>query len=539
MTITTRIDIDTASPPARIDQNIYGHFLEGAFFGNIEGGLTDPGSPHSSTDPGPLQDCRLDLLDACRDLGVPVLRWPGGNYTSGYHWTDGIGPRDSRPRRLDLAWGGEESNRFGTPEFLAWCAEVGAQPYLAHSCRDVDEAVRWVEYTNYAGDTEFTRRRAADGHPQPYGVPFWGLGNEVYGDWQMGHRPVADYVADAREHARFMRAVDPACRFVAVGHPEPEWTRAVVAGLGAVAEFVSLHLYGAALHATTSDRRAEYDEIVAQSWYFESQINDFAAQVADAAASAGLDRPPAIAMDEWNMRHLEPSSWPEPERGDDGGTADRATPATTAAPTRVNRYSPRTLADALFYAGVLHAMHRSATGSVPVRMANTVNLVNAHGLFEVRPGGVVRSATYHVWDLYQHHMGSWAVPVKVTAPAHTRTVRWGHTYAADGELAVRAATLPALDVSATLDESQRRLLVAVINRDADSAIAAQLLRNGRATTLPPRATVRRLGADLDDLYAHNTLSMPTHVRLSPAESVDLGPAVDFPPHSITNLVIDL
>lgn len=199
---------------AAIDQNIYGQFLESAFFGNIEGGVLDEGSPRSIKG-GVLDGCREDVLDACKTLGIPVLRWPGGNFTSPYQWEDGIGPREERPRRLELAWGSEESNRFGTPEFLAWCRAVGAEPYLAHSCRNVDDAVPWVENTNYSGTTEYTKKRAADGHPEPYGVKFWGLGNEVYGPWQMGVRSAQQYVTDAREHARFMRAVDPSLRFIA------------------------------------------------------------------------------------------------------------------------------------------------------------------------------------------------------------------------------------------------------------------------------------------------------------------------------------
>jgi alpha-N-arabinofuranosidase len=530
------IDIDTTAVPAPIDRNIYGHFLEGAFFGNIEGGLLDEGSRFSRSEPGPLQGCRDDLLQACRELGVPVLRWPGGNYTSAYHWTDGVGPRDQRPRRLELAWGEEESNRFGTPEFLAWCAEVGAEPYLAHSCRDVDEAARWVEYTNYAGDTALTRRRRDDGHPGPFGVRYWGLGNEVYGDWQIGHRPVEAYVADAAEHARFMRAVDPACRFIAVGHPDPAWTRTVVAGLGSAIDHVSLHLYGAAQHLTASDRRAEFADIVAQACYFEARIGDYAALVADAAGAAGLDRPPSIAMDEWNMRHLEPASWPEPRRGDDGGVATRDTPADAGGPSRVNRYSPRTLADALFYAGVFHALHRAAGLAAPVTMANTVNMVNAHGLFAVRPDGLVRSATYHVWDLYQNHMGPLAVPATVQTPARTTRVRQGHEYGIDGELATRVATVPTLDASATLSRDRRRLQLAVINRDPESGLRARLVRDGRTSGLPPAVDVRTLGADGDDLYAYDTLAAPSRVRLGPLRTLEhSADGVWFAPHSITLL----
>src|SRR5699024_9033360 len=208
-----RIDLSPGIGTAHIDPKIYGHFLESAFFGNIEGGVFDEGSELSVCGDGPLAGCRQDVINACRELGMPVVRWPGGNFTSAYWWQDGTGPRDQRPRRLELAWGSEESNRFGTPEFLSWCEATGATPYLAHGCRSVEDAVRWVEYTNYTGDTEMTRRRAADGLDGARAVPIWGIGNEVYGPWQMGHRSPEQYAQDALEHAKFMRAVDGSIRF--------------------------------------------------------------------------------------------------------------------------------------------------------------------------------------------------------------------------------------------------------------------------------------------------------------------------------------
>ena len=299
--------------------------------------MFDEASPLAITD-GPLRGCRGDVVEACRELGLPVVRWPGGNFTSPYWWQDGIGTRDERPRRLELAWGSEESNRFGTPEFLAWCEAVGTAPYLAHHARDVDDAVRWVEYTNYPGDTTLARMRAKDGHPDPYGVRIWGLGNEVYGPWQMGHRPVAEYVAAAREHAWFMDLVDPGLSFVAVGSERAEWTEPVVEGLGDRVDYVSLHLYGASRHLTDPSE-AEFDSVVAQSLYVERAIHEHSETIRRAHRH---DRPLAIAMDEWNMRHVEPAAWPEPEPGADGGVAPRE--LTAGSPDlRVNRYSPRHL----------------------------------------------------------------------------------------------------------------------------------------------------------------------------------------------------
>lgn len=537
MTTTTRptatITIE-GTPSGTIDRQIYGHFLESAFFGNIEGGVLDEGSPHSITE-GLLQGCRADVIEACRTLGLPIVRWPGGNFTSAYWWQDGTGPRDERPRRLELAWGSEESNRFGTPEFLAWCREVGTEPYLAHGARSVDDAARWVEYTNYGGDTAMTRRRRADGLPDPQDVRIWGIGNEVYGPWQMGHRPVEAYVHDAREHARFMRAVDPSLRFVGVGQEDHEWTRQVVAELGDVLDWVSLHLYGASRHLVDPSV-AEYEAVVAQARYVEQAICDTSELIAATAARNGDRRPLAIAMDEWNIRHVEPGAWPQPLPGDDGGVAPRDLPETddadTVAPHRVNRYSSRTLADALFYAGVFHAMHRSSTLPVPVTMANTVNLVNANGLLAVRPDGIVRTATYHVWDLYQNHTGPVHVPSRVDGPGWSAGVRQGDERRGDGSFRETPAVVGCLDASASRSTDGTTEHLAVINRSAADDVVARLVVPGG---LPERVTVRTIGAGESDLFAVNTLGEERVALTPPAQSLLDDGCHTFPAHSITLL----
>lgn len=538
------IEVDTRHPTGRIERDIYGHFLESAFFGNIDGGVFDEGSPHAEAGPGVRAGFRRDVLDLCRELGIPNVRWPGGNFTSPYHWEDGIGDRDARPRRLELAWGSEESNRFGTDEFLAWCADVGAEPFLVHGCRSVDDAVRWVEYTNYAGDTAYTRRRKDNGHPDPYRVRFWGIGNEPYGPWQMGYRPAAEYAAAAREHARFMRLVDPDLKLIACGSPwqQEEWTRPVLKEAGRLIDYISLHLYGAARRDGAGD---DYEATVAQPLYFERQIQDYAHLVAELSAEAGLERPPALALDEWNIRHVEPAAWPEPEPGADGGTAVRELPEPAADGHqdgwRVNRYSPRTLADALFYAGVFHTLHRTAALPAPVTMANTVNLVNANGLVVARPGGAVKSASYHVWDLYQNHTGQVALPTTVEGPARSAAVRQGDNREAGGEFSTRPGVVPHLDASASQSADGRRLYVAVVNRHRDAALTARIVRDGAGGSgLPAVAQVRDLGADVADVLAANSLSEPERVAVRERGAVETPDGCyTFPAHSVTVLAYDL
>lgn len=537
------ITIDCSYEIGPVDRNIFGHFLESGFFGNIEGGIFDEESHRSISEPGLLQGMRTDVMDACRQLGLPIVRWPGGNFTSLYHWEDGIGPRDTRPSRLNLAWGGEESNRVGTDEFLAWCADLSAEPYLAHSCRNVDEAIRWVEYTNYSGDTAYTRQRARNARWNPWGVRYWGVGNEVYGPWQMGYRPPEQYAADAREHAQFMRLVDPSIKIIAVGHHEESWTRPLLAKAGHLIDYVSYHLYGASTHLLSStDESAEFDNIVAQSIHIEEQIRKYSEMVGMIARQAGIERPLALAIDEWNMRHLEPASWPEPQPGADGGIAPRETPAVDDdAPEklRVSRYSPRTLADALFYAGVLHGFQRMAGLDVPPTMANTVNLINANGLLAVRPDGVVRSATYHVWDLLQNHTGSLAVCAETVCTSTIQEIRRGPRPVGKDGFPRRPGAVPILDVSATLAEDRRTLFLSVINRHKSEVVVADLVRDA-ASTLPPHARIRQLGADTKSLFAVNTLSQPDELGVRDLGEVDLHEGrCAFPAHSLTVCEFDV
>jgi alpha-N-arabinofuranosidase len=222
------IGIDLARRIGTVDRRIFGSFIE--HLGRcIYGGVYEEGSPLSDT-----RGFRKDVLDAARGLRIPILRWPGGNFVSGYHWLDGVGPRDKRPRRTELAWDAEESNRFGTNEFIEYCRVLGTEPYICVNMGSgtMDEAQAWVEYCNGTGNTAWADLRRQHGYPEPHRVRYWGLGNEMYGSWQIGNTSAHDYVKKARAFALMMKRTDPSIQLIGCGHNGwSEWDEIVLSGL--------------------------------------------------------------------------------------------------------------------------------------------------------------------------------------------------------------------------------------------------------------------------------------------------------------------
>ena len=285
----TRIGIDLARRIGTVDRRIFGNFIE--HLGRcIYGGIYEEGSPLSDA-----RGFRQDVLEAVRPLRVPLLRWPGGNFVSGYHWLDGVGPKDQRPRRTELAWYAEESNRFGTLDFIDYCREIGAEPFICVNMGSgtMDEAQAWVEYCNGTGNTSWANLRRQHGRPDPLRVKYWGLGNEMYGSWQIGNLNAHDYVKKARGFATVMKRTDPSIVLISCGQNGwSEWDEIVLGGLADLIDFHSIHLYtGSADHYTT----------VFSSHQAERAVRICAALIERVRAAQRIAHPIHIAFDEWNV----------------------------------------------------------------------------------------------------------------------------------------------------------------------------------------------------------------------------------------------
>ncbi|MGH2389963.1 MAG: alpha-L-arabinofuranosidase C-terminal domain-containing protein [Chloroflexota bacterium] len=407
---------------------------------------------------------RHDVCELARALKPPIIRYPGGNFASAYHWLDGIGERDRRPVRLDRAWQAFEPNDVGTDEFMTLCLLLDAEPYLCVNMGDgtPEEAAAWVEYCNGSASSHYGGLRAANGRPEPYNVIYWGLGNEVYGNWQVGHVDAETYAHDCVKWARAMRAADPAghrLKLLAVGAtPDfwPEWNEAVARIAGEHIDYITLH------HYAQADEDASRDDQYWLAVTAPSRIGDLIAMsraTIDAHAPGGKRIP--ISFDEWNVIHRH-AKYPRVIANGDWSALEHQALFTTLGEQMGVAHQDYALVDGLYAALFFNVLLRNADH---VTMANQAQLVNLFGLIETGPAGAYGTAEYHAFRLYVEQSGPTAVAVRVDSP--TFEVR------ATGNLPARQGE-PYLDVAATQDIERRKLWLHVVNRHPREEIAVRI-----------------------------------------------------------------
>src|SRR3954447_12053241 len=278
-----------------VDRRLFGSFVE--HMGRcVYGGIFEPGHPQADE-----HGFRQDVLQLTRELGVTVVRYPGGNFVSGYRWEDGVGPVSERPTRLDLAWRSIEPNTFGLHEFMTWSKQAGVEPMLAVNLgtRGVQEAADLVEYCNLPGGTLLSDRRAKNGEGEPFGVKLWCLGNEMDGPWQVGQKTAHDYGKLATEAAKAMRLVDPSIELVACGSSNrgmptfASWEAAVLEHAYDHVDYVSMHAY----YEETGDLR----DFLATAVDLDGFIEDVIATADFVKAKLRRRKELKIAFDEWNV----------------------------------------------------------------------------------------------------------------------------------------------------------------------------------------------------------------------------------------------
>jgi len=484
---TLKIDLERRL--GTIDPNIYGNFIE--HLGRcIYGGIYDEGSSLADADGN-----RKDVLEAARRLRVTQLRWPGGNFSSGYHWEDGIGPKDGRPARYDLAWFQRESNRFGTDEFISTCRKLGAAPYICVNVGTgtVDEASSWVEYCNRQGGTYFSDLRKKNGHPEPYGVKYWGIGNEIYGEWQIGHKNVADYAKMGLEFAKVMKWQDPSIKLVACGTGDPSWDRPVLESMLNHVDYISAH------HYSVSDDPKDYYEILGSLAQMEQTMRNSALVAESLSAQVRKPTPVWTALDEWNIIN----NWADGSKRDD-----------------VHKFEVMyTLRDALWVASALNSIQRHCR---TVRMANLAQLINVIAPIETSPTGLLLLTIFYPLELYAGRSGNVALEVMAQSPRfETKSF----------------SDQPYLDVAATYDETKQRVMLAVVNRRKEGdMVGAVELAGWRARPGGRAFQITGTSPEVMNTFADPHAVVTREVKLEASGSRF---QYQFPRHSISWLELEV
>lgn len=476
------IDVGLDRPPTRYAREIFGHFIE-HFSTQVYGGLFDPASALSDA-----RGFRLDVVEAMRELRPPVVRWPGGCFVSSYHWLDGVGPQ--RHSHYDKAWRVSDPNTFGTAEFVAWCEAIGAAPYICTNAGTgtAEEMSDWLEYCNFAGGGRWSGLRTEHGRAEPFRVPYWSIGNENYGSWEMGAKTPTEWASLVRESAKMMRRVDESAVLLTAARSDLEWTLPLLEAAGPYLDLVSIHGYWDVLNQVNEP--SGYLAAVGRSLGPQDEI----ARTSAILTATGLAGQVGIAFDEWNLR-----GWHHP----DGTSA-----AAIEARKKNDDNATYTMADALFSASFLNSCLRAAD---VVKMANIAPSVNTRGPLFVHPDGVVRRSTFHVLSMYANLLGSAILDVAASADPLAGT------------------DVPVLDVLATTDDSGSSLQLVLVNRDSARRLRCQVSVQGR----PLRGTFEATMLRGDDPDAYNDVDAPDRVRPEPQRLVFDQGRVELEPHSLT------
>jgi alpha-N-arabinofuranosidase len=493
-----RIRIDTTRTIGEVNPRVFGNFAE--HLGRcIYGGIFEEGSPLSDS-----EGYRKDVLDAVKTLGVSVLRWPGGNFASGYNWADGIGPRDQRPARPDHAWGALETNRFGTDEFLRYCERIGAEPYLCINAGlgSVDQARQWVEYCNETRPTYWALQRKKNGREKPWNVKIWGLGNEIDGPWQLGHKNAEDYAKFALEAAKAMHREDESITLIASGSsnfgPNADWigwNRTVLDHLKEEIDYISLHTY-------IGNPQHDFERYLAVSQDLEDRISIVEGQIKSAQNQQSRKHPIYIAFDEWN-------TWYRAR----GGTTEFDI-ARTGLEEHYN------FEDALATGMFLNAFIRHAN---IVKLANLAQLVNVIAPIFTNKQGLYLQTIYFPLVEYGKQRGNQSLDLQLSSPTYRVQNR---------------PPLGYLDASSTYNPNTRELYLNVLNRSSKLDLATHI--ESVAGAVDPRASVWEMYND--DLNAMNDFGSekvrPTTKSVTLAAAGN-GFTYTFPKHSLTILRLKL
>jgi alpha-L-arabinofuranosidase len=481
-----------------LDRHILGSFVE--HLGRcVYGGVYDPGSKLADAN-----GFRKDVIAEVKELGVPVIRYPGGNFISGYHWLDSVGPKKDRPTVLDRAWNSIETNQFGTNEFMDWCQLAGAEPLLGFNfgTEPAEMAAALVEYCNIEKGTKWSDLRRQHGYEKPHNVKYWCMGNEMDGSWQIGHMTAREYGRKAADTARQIRVIDPNAKLIACGSSTPElatyleWDREVLEECYDVVDGISLHRYFGNTPPTSGNSSARF---LAMNLDMERQIHEISAVCDYVQGLKKTQKKLWLSFDEWNV-------WYRARSGDavDGHR--------TYAPHLLEEVY--NLEDALLVGGFLNSLMRQ---SDRVKVACLAQLVNVIAPLMTNENGVLRQTTYYPYLWALKYARGQVLDLSVTSETYPikpdglqADLAWG-------------ADVPFVDVVATSDPQNNQICVFMLNRDLESE--RELVLDWRDLT--PSRVLACETLTGPDLKAANTFAQPTNVVPRPLDPPKVGATMTF------------
>ena len=499
--LTARLTIDPHFTIGRVNRRVFGGFVE-HLGRHVYDGIFEPTHPTADA-----EGFRTDVIELVKELGVSTIRYPGGNFVSGFRWEDSVGPRAERPRRLDLAWHSTETNEVGLHEFAAWLDKVGSDLMLAVNLgtRGTPEALDLLEYANIAGGTALSDRRIANGRTDAFGVKMWCLGNEMDGPWQLGHRSADDYGKLASRTAKAMRQLDPSVELIACGSSSAhmptfgEWERVVLTHTYEDVDYISCHAY-------YEEKDGDLGSFLASAVDMDRFIETVVATADHVKAVLGSEKTIDISFDEWNVWYLSRFQNVDKIEGLDNWPI---------APRLLEDvYS---VADAVVFGNLMISLLKHADR---VTSASLAQLVNVIAPIMTEPGGPAwRQTTFFPFSITSRLAQGEALELKLDSPTY-RTAGYGD--------------VPLVDAVVTHNAEGGRTAVFLVNRSQDEAVTLTV----DVATLGDLTLLESYTLSDDDVYAKNTLAEPERVVLRPNDSVRVERGeliVTLPPVSWTAL----
>ena len=492
-----RVYLDTHRTIAPLDRNLFGSFLE--FLGRaIYEGIYDPGSKLSDAN-----GFRTDVMKEVHGMGVPIIRYPGGNFVSGYNWLDGVGPREDRPKVLDKAWNSLNTNQFGTNEFMTWCRAVGTQPLMGLNLGTgtTEQAAALVEYCNVDQGTRWSDLRRKHGYAEPYNVKHWCLGNEMDGPWQIGHMTATEYGYKAADAARQMHYVDPSLKLVACGSSGPgmptylEWDREVLEQCYDYVDALSLHRY---VGNTPDETGGDSGKYLALNLTMDRQIEETLAVCDLVRGHKRSAKQLWLSFDEWNV-------WYRARSGDAMNGHQKQ-----AQHLLEEVYN---LEDALLVGGLLNTLMRHADR---VKLACLAQLINVIAPLMTNANGMFRQTIFHPYNWALQYARGSVLDVAVESPS---------TYDVAGMGAVSH-----LDATATYNPDDGKIALFLLNRDLSEPRQIEVRWEGKAAASLVASSV----LTGDDLKAVNSFDAPNKVAPQAAAKPSGGAGatiIELPPRS--------